>query len=61
MCTKEQIKSSAIVEELIKDHDDQVMAAHFRTSTHITTRPVTKLYPLEVQDRKQNNPTTLGM
>ena len=37
------------------------MAAYFRTSTHITTRPVTKLYPLEVQDRKQNDPTTLGM
>ena len=43
----------AIVEKLIKGNDDQVRAAHIR-STYLTTRPVAKLYPLEVQDGKQN-------
>ncbi|XP_065911109.1 uncharacterized protein [Dysidea avara] len=47
----------AIVEDLIKGNDDQVRAAHIRTSTHTTTRPVAKLYPLEVQDEKHNDPT----
>ena len=46
----------AIVEDLIKGNDDQVRAAHIRTSTHTTTIPVAKLYPLEVQDEKQNDP-----
>ena len=48
----------AIVEKLIKGNDDQVRAAHIRMSTHSTTRPVAKLYPLEVQDGKQNITTT---
>ena len=46
----------AIVTDLIKGNDDQVRAAHIRTSTHATTRPVSKLYPLEVQDIEQNGP-----
>jgi len=47
----------AVVEELIMGNDGQVRAAHIRTSTHTTTRPVAKLYPLEVQDGKQSDST----
>ena len=47
-----------IVEKPIKGNDDQVRATHIRTSTHSTTRSVAKLYPLEVQDGKQNVTTT---
>jgi len=45
----------AIIEELIKGNDGQVRAAHITTSTHTTTRPVAKLYPLEVQDGKKSD------
>jgi len=47
----------AVVEELIMGNDGQVRAARIRTSTHTTTRPVAKLYPLEVQDGKQSDST----
>jgi len=45
----------AIVEELIKGNDGQVRALHIKTSTHTATRPVAKLYPLEVQDGKKGD------
>ena len=38
----------AIVEDLIKGKDGEVRAAHIRTSNYTTTRPISKLYPLEV-------------
>ena len=49
----------AVVEDLIKGKDGQVRAAHIRTSNHKTTRPVAKLYPMEVHSEcgKQNGTT----
>ena len=38
----------AVIEELIRGGDGLVRAAHIRTSTRYTNRPVSKLYPLEV-------------
>lgn len=37
-----------VVESLITGNDGLVRAANVRTSTNITSRPITKLYPLEV-------------
>ena len=51
----------AIVEDLIEGKDGQVRAAHIRTSNYKTTRPVAKLYPLEVHSEeceRQNATTT---
>ena len=52
----------AVVEGLIEGKDGQIHAAHtcIRTSNHKKTRPVAKLYPLEVHSeecRKQNGTT----
>ena len=50
----------AVIEDLIEGKDGQARAAHIRTSNHKTTRPVAKLYPLEVHSEeceKQNNTT----
>ena len=38
----------AVVEELIRGNDGFVRAAHIRTDNYRTTRPIVKLYPLEV-------------
>ena len=38
----------ALIEDLIRGGDGLVRAAHIRTSTGHTNRPVSKLYPLEV-------------
>ena len=38
----------AVIEDLIRGGDGLVRAAHIRTSTGYTNRPVSKLYPLEV-------------
>ena len=38
----------AVIENLIRGSDGLVRAAHIRTSTGYTNRPVTKLYPLEI-------------
>ena len=38
----------AVVEDLIKGNDGLVRAAHIRTANCRTTRPIVKLYPLEV-------------
>ena len=49
-----------IVEDLIKGKDGQLRAAHIRISNYKTTRPVAKLYPLEVHSDecgKQNGTT----
>ena len=45
----------AIVEELIKGRDNLICAAHIRMSTYKTTRPITKLYPLEVSNPDEMN------
>ena len=38
----------AVVEKLFIGKDSLVRAAHIRMGTHKTTRPIVKLYPLEV-------------
>ena len=38
----------AVIKKLIRGGDGLVRAAHIRTSTGYTHRPVTKLYPLEI-------------
>ena len=44
----------AIVEEPIKGNDGLVRAARIRTSNCTTTRPIVKLYPLEVVSNDQS-------
>ena len=44
------------MDSLIKGNDGLVRAANIRTSTHVTSRPITRLYPLEV-----SAPTELEM
>jgi len=39
----------AVVDELLTGNDGLTRAARIRTSGGITTRPIVKLYPLEVQ------------
>ena len=50
----------AIVEDLIEGKDGRVRAAHIRTNNYKTTRPVAKLYPLEVhsEECEKQNATT---
>ena len=38
----------AIGEELIKERDNLIRVAHFRMNNYRTTRPIVKVYPLEV-------------
>ena len=40
----------AVVDELLVGKDKLVRAANIRTSTGITSRPITKLYPIEVNE-----------
>ena len=40
----------AVVEDLIKGNDGLIRAAHIRTDNVKTTRPIVKLYPLEVNE-----------
>ena len=46
----------AIVGNLIKGNDGLVLAAHVRIENYTTTRPIVKLYPLDVSscDQHQN-------
>ena len=47
-----------VVEGLIKGGDNAVRAVHLRTSEGRTSRPVTKLYPLEVAAEVTADPKT---
>ena len=50
----------AIVEGLIEGHDGLVRAANVRTNNHVTSRPIPKLYPLEISlsdSNKHTNPS----
>ena len=47
----------AVVEELIEGRDGMVRAAHIRMDKLKTTRPIVKLYPLEVSE-VENQATT---
>ena len=40
----------AVVEEVIRGGDGLVRAAHIRTSTGYSKRPVNELYPLEITE-----------
>ena len=44
----------AIVEELIRGRDNLVRTAHIRMGNYRTTRPIVKLYPLEVSYSDDN-------
>ena len=46
----------ALSEGLIKGGDNLVRAAHIRIGSYRTTRPIVKLYPLEVSDPDRVNP-----
>ena len=46
----------AIVEGLIEGHDDLVRAANVRTNNYVTSRPIAKLYPLEVSSSQEMMP-----
>ena len=46
----------ALVDELIKGGDDLVRAAHIRIGRYRTTRPIVKLYPLEVSSSDGMHP-----
>jgi hypothetical protein len=39
----------AVIENLIEGEDGQIRAAHIRTSTGKTNRPIARLYPLEIR------------
>ena len=43
----------AVVERLILGRDNLIRAAHIRMGTYRTTRPIVKLYPLEVSSVTQ--------
>ena len=45
----------AVIEDLITGHDGLVRAATIRTTTGITNRPITKLYPLELNEADEVN------
>ena len=47
----------AIVEDLIKGNNGLVRPAHVRTENYRTTRPIVKLYPLEVSSCDQHQDT----
>ena len=46
----------ALVDELIKGGDDLVRAAHIQIGRYRTTRPIVKLYPLEVSSSDGMHP-----
>ena len=39
-----------MIEELVKDNDGLIRSALIKTANYGTTRPIVKLYPLEVAD-----------
>ena len=45
----------AIIEGVIRGNDGLIRAANIRTSTGKTTRPITKLYPLEVTSTSESH------
>jgi len=45
----------AVVEDLIEGNDGLVRAAHIRMSNYKTTRPIVKLYPLEISSNDSND------
>ena len=49
----------AIVDSLIKGNDGLVCAANIRASNRITSRPITRLYPLELSFNHEPNPIDL--
>ena len=53
----------AVVEDLVKGKDGQVHAAYIRTSNYKTTRPIAKLYSMEVcgEECGRQNDTTVIM
>ena len=44
----------AVVEEVVKGNDGLVRSAKIRVGNKLTSRPITKLYPLEVKWKKWN-------
>ena len=42
----------AVIEELLVGNDGLVRAANIRTANHVTSRPISKLYPLELSTTK---------
>ena len=46
-----------VIEELLTGNDGLVRAANIRTGNHITSRPISKLYPLEVSSTVLDLPT----
>ena len=45
----------AIIEGVIRGNDGLIQAANIRTSTGKTTRPINKLYPLEVTSTSESH------
>ena len=45
----------AVIEGVIRGNDGLIRAANIRTSTGKTTRPITKLYPLEVTSTSESH------
>ena len=50
----------AVIEDLIPGGDGLIRAANVRTSTGKTNRPVTKLYPLEVNANLETTTDTIA-
>jgi hypothetical protein len=48
----------AVVEELIQGHDGLIRSVNVKTKTGTTSRPIAKLYPLEVNSSVYNNMNT---
>jgi len=48
----------AVIEDLIPSGDGLICAANIRTSTGKTNRPITKLYPLEINANLETSITT---
>ena len=51
------MKDQDRVGKLIKGNDGMIRAAYIRTSTGKTSRPITKLYPLEISAGEQETST----
>ena len=50
----------AVIKELVEGNDGLVRAANVRTKNGITSRPIAKLYPLEVSSEISNNTPNQG-
>lgn len=44
-----------MIENLLEGKDEQIRAAHIRTSNGKTNRPIVKIYPLEVRATSEEN------